>query len=1057
MNSLPASRFPLPSLIGFLGLISIPFDPLSAQSASDLTWVTDTAGHPAIHWETTAGFEYKVQRSRDLRVWTTKDTFPGLGQSITLHIPTPETISGPLPVFPSYLFYITPDENNLGMTYVTWLKDGGDVGRVYDSLDFSWHDTIPLSQTNVFTGGGTISHALLLHKTERTIPANAGTLGVSSLDPADAIFYQRLVDTHPQIVTELTNSNLQTFQTGTVPGSPAQSHFYRVIARPLDSDQDALPDLLEASPGFPTSPYDSDTDSDAITDPWDRGHFSDVIISEFMATNDNTLFDEDGDDSDWIELFNPTNTTINLSGWTLEDNGTLWAFPNAPTTDPSEQLILAPGELLLVFASNKNRRDPASELHTNFRFSASGDRITLRKPTPGGGFLKVDEHVFGEQRKNTSGGWAFDPSDGSIPNSGGAAEIRYFVNATPGQTNPPSTCPGLSNAPEISPNGGLFPSGNGSLTVSITPPDSLPTTLIYYSLDGSNPNHQSLLYSGPFQVSESTVVRAVAFQSGCDPSPITARSYLFTDSILGTAPPGQEPTDHQVAPPSGPAEAVSIPSGETDRQVIGHLDFALDPRVIAAHRPEIEQELLAHPIVSLTGPAGSLFGLDSGVYANSSVTDRSDDPLENDWRRLISVEYHDPAPSNSYLQENAEFTVTGDTSRSFGTTAKHNLRLRFRSRFSRDGSSAIQFRESPFFNNNVERFKELLLRNPTQDSWLLKWQINTPRGATYVRGGWLQSLHAEMGRAASGTPHLQAHRRWVHVFLNGLYWGAYEPSERIDDDFGKSYIFADLDYDVLKFSGNNDGVLTTAEKEGLTDGDYAAWDLLRTHCQSAVANPGDGAAWQAVLNYLDLDNYLDYLLVQMYANVRDWPSKNFRVLRQRGLNEDLSSQPVTNPGGKFQFIVWDAESSLNPGNPPADRVNVTDGVAEFHGILRDHPEYQQAFRDRVDLHFRTPGGLMTPVTGGGLRGGYQLLQNEMDLFGGIRDSNDTIIAPGVITAESARWGDGNPDFTVSLGYNDTPEYGPGWKTRSATLRDGYDTWRRQNFLDALDALGLLNP
>jgi hypothetical protein len=63
----------------------------------------------------------------------------------------------------------------------------------------------------------------------------------------------------------------------------------------------------------------------------------------------------------------------------------------------------------------------------------------------------------------------------------------------------------------------------------------------------------------------------------------------------------------------------------------------------------------------------------------------------------------------------------------------------------------------------------------------------------------------------------------------------------------------------------------------------------------------------------------------------------------------------------------------------------------------------------------------------------------------------------VITAESARWGDGNPNLRVSLGYNDTPEYGPGWKTRSETLRDGYDTWRRQDFLDALDALGLLNP
>ncbi len=73
------------------------------------------------------------------------------------------------------------------MTYITWLKDDGEVIRGYDSLDFSWHETIPLSQTNVFTGGSTVTHALLLHKVERTIPASVGTFGVSSLDPADAL------------------------------------------------------------------------------------------------------------------------------------------------------------------------------------------------------------------------------------------------------------------------------------------------------------------------------------------------------------------------------------------------------------------------------------------------------------------------------------------------------------------------------------------------------------------------------------------------------------------------------------------------------------------------------------------------------------------------------------------------------------------------------------------------------------------------------------------------------------------------------------------------------
>lgn len=982
-------------------------------------------------------------------------------------------------------FFITPDENNPGMTYVTWLTEEGGISRVYDSLDFSWHDTIPLSQSNVLKTNGEVDHAVLLHKTDRSLPPNAATFTPASLSPAEAAIYQRLTAAHPQIVAELNGPNgLQTSQTGSVTGNPADTNFYRIIGLRLDSDGDSLPDLLEMTLGG-VNPYDPDTDSNGVTDPWSLGNFTGPIISEFMATNDNTLFDEDGNDSDWIEIYNPTNATHNLSGWQLSDNGNTWTFPTAPTLDPSEQLILAPGETLIIFATKDlSRTNPAAQLHADFGLSSSGDSITLKKPDSPG-FIVVDQHTFGPQRKNTSGGWGYDPDDPDFPGGSSFSKNRYFVDATPGVPNPPSTCPGLSTAPTIRfyedlpsgllAEGLLFPRSYGSVTVKIIPPDSLPTTQVYYSLDGSDPNSQSILYTGPFQISDTSVVRAIAFQAGCDPSPISARSFLTTDSILGTAPVGQEPTDHQQRPANWPSHAVDIPSQESDRRIIGDLDFAIDPLVVAADYQKIEQELFAHPVISISGSLGKLFGLDAGVYANSGVTNGLDDPLGNEWRRLISVEYYDPVDASSLRQENAEITITGGTSREFTATSKHSLRLRFRSRFSREGNGSWILKNSPFFQNGVKDFKELLLRNPTHDTWLLKWNVNTPRGATYIRGGWLQRLHGEMGSFATGTPHLEAHRRWVHVFLNGLYWGAYELSERVDEDFAKSYLNQDDEFDVFKFSGNTDDDtdnngdgspdMSLEERANLTAGDYKAWSVLRNHCLAAAGdpdnpndegNPNDPAAWQAVLNYLDLDNYLDYLLVQMYSNVRDWPDKNFRVLRRRGLNENLVGNPTTNPGGKFQFLVWDAEASLNPNNPPnEDQVFAKTGVAEFHGILLGHPLYRQAFQDRIDLHFNDPGGILTPVAGGGLSPGYQLFQTEMDRFGGIRDSSGNLLTPGVLTAESARWGDGNPDLTLSLGYQDTPEYGPGWKTRAERIRDDYDDDRRQEFLDAID--GILTP
>src|SRR3954463_9131015 len=68
-----------------------------------------------------------------------------------------------------------------------------------------------------------------------------------------------------------------------------------------------------------------------------------VIISEFMASNTRTLLDEDGDTSDWIEVFNLGQTNVNLNGWALTDSSTnprKWRFPS---------IDLRAGENMIVF------------------------------------------------------------------------------------------------------------------------------------------------------------------------------------------------------------------------------------------------------------------------------------------------------------------------------------------------------------------------------------------------------------------------------------------------------------------------------------------------------------------------------------------------------------------------------------------------------------------------------------------------------------------------------------------------------------------------------------
>ena len=57
--------------------------------------------------------------------------------------------------------------------------------------------------------------------------------------------------------------------------------------------------------------------------------FAEPVITEFMADNERAIEDEDGSTSDWIELFNPTGTLVNLAGWSLTDDSsemTKWTF-----------------------------------------------------------------------------------------------------------------------------------------------------------------------------------------------------------------------------------------------------------------------------------------------------------------------------------------------------------------------------------------------------------------------------------------------------------------------------------------------------------------------------------------------------------------------------------------------------------------------------------------------------------------------------------------------------------------------------------------------------------
>lgn len=146
--------------------------------------------------------------------------------------------------------------------------------------------------------------------------------------------------------------------------------------------------------------------------------FGAPLITEFLAANDVGLRDEDGDFSDWIEIHNPDESAISLEGFHLTDdalNLNKWTFP---------AVTIESGAFLVVFASGKDRIDPATNLHTDFALSADGEYLALVAPD-GSTVVSAFAPSYPPQFE--------DDSFGLSPTT---RAWSFFTTPTPGSVNP---------------------------------------------------------------------------------------------------------------------------------------------------------------------------------------------------------------------------------------------------------------------------------------------------------------------------------------------------------------------------------------------------------------------------------------------------------------------------------------------------------------------------------------------------------------------------------------------------------------------------------------------
>jgi hypothetical protein len=561
-----------------------------------------------------------------------------------------------------------------------------------------------------------------------------------------------------------------------------------------------------------------------------------IFINEFMQSNIDNVRDDLREFPDsWIELYNDSDTAVNLCNYYISDKRDYtkgWKI--------TDSITIPPKDYILIYCD-----EASSGLHTSFRLeSGNGGNLFIYDSL--GTVIDQVTDIPKQPAPNVSMGWTED------------SVLTCFEKPTPLQPNSSQPASELLPDPVFSQSGGIYRNWiRLVLSLPADCPKDVDKSNIRYTLDGSEPTDSSFSYSNPIILSEPKVVRAK----------IIANGYLSRRSL-------------------------------TNSYIITTRDFTL-PVVSISLNPEF-----------LWDDEFGIYTQGNGVYGIEGNGVDLKANWNNDWRRPMNFEYFANSSEKSVLNQLGELRIAGGWSRRW---PQKSLILYSNKRFGEKKRY-----DYPLFKDKPDQeIKSFMIRNSGNDFWNTHF-----RDAAYqlFMGGKV-NIDYQAYQPAS-------------VFINGVYWGIQNLRERSDEDF----VLANYATEAIDMVENWSGKLQA--------GDLDAWNNLVNELWKSDSLYNH--EW--IMNQIDLDEYSNYMILQIYIANTDFPGNNVIMWR-----------PKTETG-KWRFILKDTDVGMKE-KPDHDSFshNTTGGTTEiklFNALL-SQDSFRKEFYSRFAIYM---GDILHPIT-----------------------------------------------------------------------------------------------